>query len=288
MKKILLTLTLVVIILLTAGCIKRDTMEGIVVYTTVYPIQYLAEELYGYNSTVKSVYPRGVDASTFEISDKKIKDYAKESSLFIYNGLSNEKEMAAKFLKYNPDIRIIDVSQGLSINNYIEELWLSPTNYLMMALNIKNGLKEYIDNQFIHQEVEENYDKIKADISKIEAELKVISELSKNKYLVIDNDALLFLKKYGYDVISLDIKINKIDENTTTLVKKLISNKEISYIFILDNQKESELARNLMANTKIQLAKIETINNLPEEDQVNSYIEVFQKNLEIIKSEIEE
>lgn len=287
MKKISFVIIIVIIVFLSSKCLKRDNMEGITVYTTVYPIKYLAEELYGYNSVVESVYPKGVDIKTYKIADKKIADYAKESSLFIYNGLSEEGEMAAKFLKYNPNIRIIDVSQGLQTKNYIEELWLLPTNYLMMALNIKNGLKEYIDNQYIHQEIEENYDKIKTDISKIEAELKVISEISKNKVIVTANESLLYLNKYGYEVISLDNKNDKVSETIITRVKKLISNKEISYIFVLDNYKENEIIRDLIANTKIELIKIETVNNLGEENNIKSYIEVFQNNLEAIKKEVE-
>lgn len=287
MKKILLIIFIIIFGLANTGCFSRDSMEGITVYTTVYPVTYLADELYGYNSTVKSVYPKGVDPKTYKISDKKIEDYAKGSSLFIYNGQSDEKEMAAKFLKYNHKIRIIDVSQGLSEKPYIEELWVSPSNYLMMALNIKNGLKEYIDNQFIHEEVEENYEKIKISISKIEAELKVISELGDNKTIVVDTDSLLFLKRYGFEVISLDEKQNKVLESTITKVKKLISDEKISYIFLFDNYKESQLVRDLIANTKIKLASIITNNNLAEDDTNKKYLETMQDNLEIIKKEIE-
>lgn len=288
MKKIFLLILITLVTFLSSGCFSRDSMEGITVYTTVYPVTFLAEELYGYNSTVKSVYPKGVDNKTYKISDKKIKDYAKESLLFIYNGQSDEKEMAAKFLKYNHKIRIIDVSQGLSDKPYVEELWAAPSNYLMMALNIKNGLKEYIDNQFIHEEIEENYDQIKINISKIEAELKVISELSDNKVIVTDTDALLFLKKYGFEVISLDENQNKVLETTITKVKRLISEEKISYIFLFDNYKESELVRDLIANTKIKLAPLTTKNYLLEEDINKSYLEIMQNNLETIKKEIDE
>ncbi len=286
MKKILVLILITIITTLTSGCFSRDLMEGITIYSTSYPVTFLANELYGYNSTVKSVYPKGVDPKTYVISDKKIKDYAKESSLFIYNGHTNEKEMAAKFLKYNKNIRIIDVSQGLKEKPYVEELWIAPSNYLMLALNIKNGLKEYIDNQFIHEEIEENYEKIKVSISKIEAELKVISELGDDNTLVIDNDALLYLKKYGFNVISVDTTQNNIPELTTNNVKRLIKDGILTSIILLDSYKENELVRDIIANTKVNLAPIITKNYLLENDDNINYFDIMQNNLEIIRKEV--
>ena len=52
MKKFIKLLILgVVTIGLTTACFKRDSLEGIKIYTTVYPIEYLTETLYGNNST---------------------------------------------------------------------------------------------------------------------------------------------------------------------------------------------------------------------------------------------
>lgn len=290
MKKFNLFLLILIISISISGCFKRDDLEDITVYATIYPIKYLTEELYGYNSVVKSIYPKGIDVKNYPISDKKITDYAKESSLFVYNGLSNEKDMAANFLKNNKEIRIIDVSQGLKIKYDIEELWLSPTNYLMLALNIKNGLKEYIDNQYIHQEIEENYNNLKTNISKIEAELKVIAENSKNKTIVIANDSLLFLTRYGYDVISIDNRFNEPNQESIARVKKLISEKKLEYIFKLENYPESELLRDLTVNTKVEIINLGVIINLAENDDETTinYLTVMQENVEKIKNALYE
>ena len=48
----------VLIILLMSGCsITKDSMEDINIYTTIYPIRYLLDSLYGENSTINSIYP---------------------------------------------------------------------------------------------------------------------------------------------------------------------------------------------------------------------------------------
>ena len=54
MKKIVIFL---IVLFSLTGCLKRDTMEGIDIYTTVYPLEYIASRLYGNNSNIKSIYP---------------------------------------------------------------------------------------------------------------------------------------------------------------------------------------------------------------------------------------
>ena len=58
----------------------------------------------------------------------------------------------------NKDLKLIDVNMGMSINNSIEELWLNPYNYLMMAKNVKDGLNEYIDNKLLNDSINKSYD----------------------------------------------------------------------------------------------------------------------------------
>ncbi len=285
MKKYLTIILLIILTITISGCFKRDDLEDITVYTTIYPIKYLAEELYGNNSKVKSIYPKGVDVETYPISDKKLGDFAKESSLFIYNGNSKEKDLAAKFLKKNKRVRIIDVAQGLNVNNNKEELWISPSNYLMLALNIKNGLKEYIDNTYIHQEIENNYIDLKARILNLEAELKTVAENAKKNTLVVTSDSLLFLNKYGFNVLSLDETNTKVKDEVLNEIKKSIANKTLKAIFKLDSQKESELLRNITVNTKVQIIDYAVAFNLKEneDDKTVNYLTIMQENIEKIK-----
>ena len=55
MNKIL-SLFLIIGCLLTTGCIKRDSLEDIDIYTTIYPIEYITERLYGEYSNINSIY----------------------------------------------------------------------------------------------------------------------------------------------------------------------------------------------------------------------------------------
>ena len=44
---------------------------------------------------------------------------------------------------------IMDANFGMEIQYGIEELWLNPSNLLMISQNIKNSLDELIDSKYI-------------------------------------------------------------------------------------------------------------------------------------------
>ena len=153
LKKILI---LALMVFITCSCsIKKDDLEGATIYTTVYPIKYITNYLYGPYSTINSIYPKDCDLNSFKLTKKQIEYYA-DSNLFIYNGLTNEKEIAKSLINKNKDLLIIDVSYGLNVDNDSEELWLSPKNYLMLAKNIKDNLTNYLTSKYIIEQVDNN------------------------------------------------------------------------------------------------------------------------------------
>ena len=284
MKKLKIMMLGIVMLCLT-GCIKKDNYENISIYTTVYPVTYIAKYLYDDYAEINSIYPNGVDADTYEISNKKLNDFSK-GDLFIYNGLSSEKDIAAELLNKNKKMDIIDVSQGLEVKSDVSELWLSPANFLMMMTNIKNNLKEYITNKSILDSIDKNYDNLKVQISEIDAELSLMADNASNKKIIVANNAFKFLEKYGFEVISVSAE----DENSNTNIsraKKYFSDKENTYLFMLDNTTENETIKSLKNSgaTEQVVARLLT---LSEENSKNGtdYISYIKDILDIIKKEV--
>ena len=130
MKKLKVLLLFVLVIFLTCSCdIKNKVLENATIYTTVYPVEYIMEYLYGEDSTIESIYPASVDLNDYKLTEKQIDTYAK-GDLFVYVGLGSEKEIAKSFINKNNDLLIIDATYGLSISENILELWLAPNNFL--------------------------------------------------------------------------------------------------------------------------------------------------------------
>ena len=264
------------------GCLKRDDMEGINIITTVYPLEYVTNKLYGNNSVINSIYPDGIDTTEYEISSKEYKDHSKED-LFVYNGLSTDKDIALKLVNKNKNILIMDANFGMEIQYGIEELWLNPSNLLMMSQNIKNNLIELIDSKYIKDEIEKSYGELKVELSELDAEIKLLNERAKNKILVVASPALQYLNKYGFEVIL----INDEPQNEKNIIRlnTLIANKTINYVYILENDKESKILKQLKNNKKVQILTIDKIDNINDEERDNkeNYISLMKKNIELLK-----
>lgn len=284
-KKLLILMTLMLLIPLT-GCFKRDNLEDITIYTTVYPIEYITNRLYGTHSEVLSIYPDGINSNTYVLTEKQIKDYSK-GSLFIFNGLSQEKNYVIPMFQHNKKLKIIDTSLTMEYNNEMEELWLDPSNFLMLSQNIRNGLKEYINNHYLKTEIDENYENLRVEISNIDAKLKLITDSTDNKTIVVSNDLYKYLEKYNFNVISLEENDN-LTEKTIATVKSLIKNGKISYIFLKQNEEENNTIKEIQKETGVPLVTLHSISNLSdgERKEKKDYISLMNDNIELLKNEL--
>ena len=227
---------LILAIFLTTGCsLTKDSLEDATIYTTVYPIEYLTEFLYSDYAEVDSIYPNGADVSNYELTEKQLREYAK-SDLFIYNGLGNEKNIAKDMININDNLLIIDVSNGLNYTYGIEELWMSPNNYLMLAKNIKDYLIEYLESTTIIDYVKGKYDELAEILSLKDADLRAIGKEARENgtnTLIVSNDVFKYLENYGFEVISLDEET--VTESTLNSVRDEFDEGTYDTIIVLDN-----------------------------------------------------
>ncbi len=329
-------LTILVILFCTflTGCslFKSDIMEDITIYTTTYPLDYLINYLYKDHSTINSIYPNGVNFKEYVISDKKITEFAK-SDLFIFNSQDQDRDYAVKMLNKNKNLLLIDSALGMNYTNSFEELWLNPYNYLMMAKNIKDSLSEYITNPYLVEDIDNNYENLKYELSKLDATYQDVLINAPYKTIVTDNSLFKFLEKYNIQVIVLEEEIknitikdnmsisdiskeynikasdiltynNKTDETVTNgevikvpikvietsdvnKVKKLISDKQIKYIYSA-NTETNNIVNNLIKDNNLELV---TINDMYSIDggitnSNETYLTIMNDNLELLKKEL--
>ena len=285
LKKIINLVLISILSINMTGCFKSDTMEDITIYTTVYPIEYITERLYGEYSTINSIYPDGVDVNDYTLTSKQIKDYS-ASNLLIFNGLNSEKDYVTKFFKNNNKIKIIDSTTSMEINNRVEELWLNPSNFLMLAQNIKNGFDEYLSNHYIKTSIENNFNELKIEVSNLDATFMNIAENAVNKNIIVSDDVLSFLSKYGFNVISLDQ-----DTATPKIIsqaKELLSNGSSSTIFILSNDESNDIINAIVDEIDIEITYLHNLSNINENERNDkkTYLTIMNENIELIKTEV--
>ena len=257
------------------GCFKRDDMEDISIVVSTYPIEYIVKSLYGAYSNIDSIYPSGVDVNNYELTDKQINDYSK-NTLFVYNGLSDEKNIARSFLNQNRNMKIIDVSYGLNIEygKTSEELWLSPNNYLMLATTTKNNLSDFINSKYLIQMIDTNYKKLQEDLSLMDANLRSIGAASK-KPVITTTNSLKYLENYDFTVISLEDS-----KNVTTDLKNNFKNGTYTTLFIKKGE-TSDTITDLVDNYKAKKVEVNMMNTLDSHERNNSddYLSIMNEYL---------
>lgn len=275
------------------GCkfnLNNDNMKDINIYTTIYPIRYLISSLYGDYSTIKSIYPSGVDPKDFELSDKKLTEYSK-TDLFVFNSLDRDRDFAVDMINKNKKLKVIDVSMGMNYDYDISELWLNPYNYLMMAQNTKDGLLEYVSNPYLISNtdktgIEDKYEELKYNLSRLDADIKEDISLAAYKTIVVDNNVFKFLEKYNLNVISLE-ETDELSDNTINEVKKLINNGSIKYIYS-SSEETNSTCQNLINNYNVELVTLNTMKTIDGgiTNSNENYITVMNNNIDLLNKEL--
>lgn len=287
MKKLIYTFLLLILLIPITGCFKRDSLENIEIMTTVYPIEYVTNYLYGEHAIVNSIYPDGTDTNNYTLSEKQIDDYSSKD-LFIYNINTSDKDIASKFLEKNKNLLIIDSSSGIDVEYGKEELWLNPSHLLMMSQNIKVGLDEYISSTYLKKEINDNYEKLKIELSELDAEVKLTQANAAYKTLVVTNDSLKCLEKYGFTVLSLDNTNNTVSEKTIAQVKSLITKGSVKAIFTLTYDELNDTTKAIIEETKIKTVEFYRLDNITEEQRDNkeNYLTIMNKNIDLLKENV--
>lgn len=265
-RNILLIILSIAILTLTTGC-NNDKLEGSNITTTIYPIEYLVNVLYGDKSNITSIYPNDTNIEEYKLTEKQINDYAKTTSLFVYNGLSNEKEIAKTLINKNGDLQIIDASYGLKYKYGLEELWLNPNNFLMLANTIKDDLENLSSSKYTAEEIEKKYNQLEESLTTLDAELRTIAKAAiknNNETIVIAYNSFGFLEKYGFKIINISS-----ENNITSSIKNKFKDKTYTKIFVDDKDNVSDSIKDIVDNYKAELIEINTMTTLTDQERTN-------------------
>ena len=288
MKIIKRLIYLFMILFIITGCsiFKRDDMENISIITTNYSLEYVSKSLYGDNSLISSIYPDGINIDDYTLTDKQIKDYSKKD-MFIYMGLTKDSEQTVTFLNKNSNMKIIDATFGMRYDVSEDELWLNPSNLLMMAQNVKNGLSEYITSTYLLKNIDNLYQELKVNLSTLDADYKTSIENASYKTIFVNDDTLSYLNKYDLEVISLD-KDNLSYDKNIQLFKSYIKQGLIKYLYVYENTNTSEDIESIITENNIEKITFKNLKNITDEQRENKqdYISLMTENLDNLKKEL--
>ncbi|ARD47408.1 adhesin [Sporosarcina sp. P37] len=308
-------LLLAALLLVLSGCTQNKTNEQdtktsdkLLVYTTVYPLQYFTERIGGEFVDVKSIYPPGTDEHVFEPTQKDMMSLAK-GDLFFYIGLGlegfvqkTEKTLQNEDIQFVPIADSIDpeeLEEGHSHEDESEEeheghqhedtvdphVWISPYLSTKLAEKITQELSDELPEHadFFKQ----NFDALYDELEELDRKYKTMADAAPNKTFFVSHQAFGYLADaYGLQqlaVSGLDTQNEPSQKQLAALVKEA-KEKDIQYILFEQNV-SSKLAEVIKKELNAEALTLHNLSVLTEEDIQNeeTYFTLMEYNLDVLK-----
>jgi zinc transport system substrate-binding protein len=316
--KRLYVLIILSILLLISACSNVDqtpqTKNGqLLIYTSIYPIQFLTEEIGGKHVVVENLIPPGSDAHTFEPDSQTMMQIARGDA-FVYTGvglegfvtkleksLQNEK---VKFYKAANGINLPDVEEsdhgdhedeGLDTSdeeNHADvdpHIWLDPLYTIEMAENIKSDLISLKPDA--KADFEKNYEQLKEALLALHHDFTKISNQAASKEVIVSHAAYGYWeKRYGISQIAIS-GLSPNQEPTQKGLKEIIEKARehnIKYIMFEKNV-SSKVAEVVRAQIGAEILYLSNLESLTQEqvEQNETYLTVMKNNVETLKRALE-
>ena len=188
-------------------------------------------------------------------------------------------------LKYNNELKIIDVSSNMKYEYSIEELWLDPNNLLTIANNIKKGFDEYISSTYLTNEIDEKYYDLKIELTTLDGKFYSAAKNSNINTIIISDDAFKFLEKYGFNIISLDPDTTT--DKDISDAKAALLNGTSKSVFIKYKEEPQGSIKDVIDSTGATKRELYTMTNLTDiNTEKNDYISLMNQNIETLKLEL--
>lgn len=285
------------------------------VYTTIYPLQYVASRIGGQWADVKNIVPAGVEPHDFELSAQEMVAIA-EADLFVYNGAGLEgwAEKAAEGFDPNK-VKVVNGTEGLALlkadqesneqaegetnqnemaseaspeqenGEYDPHVWMDPIMLKAQAAKVKDAM--VAADQAHRSDYEKNYEQLAADLDGLDKEFAAMAEKAARKEFVVSHSAFNYLaSRYGLEAISIS-GISPSDEPSAAEIKGLIEKVkelQIQYIFF-ETLVSPKVAEVIAREAGVKTATLNPLEGPTEEEAKagKDYLVFMRENLEALR-----
>lgn len=293
---------ILLLILLTAcgtSDLKKND-DALLIYTSIYPLEYIVSEIAEDKAVATSIYPPGVDAHTYEPTSREITQLA-DGDAFIYIGAGMEgfSEVMADAL-HNQPIEFVEIGQHqeLFTTTTLDEMhdehdhgsdldphiWLDPKRMIQMAEMITN---ELIELQPEHKEYfSENLSSFSEEMTVLDEQFAATLSGKSQKEILVSHAAYGYWElRYGISQIAIS-GLSSSDEPSQkelTSVAKLAKEKNLKYI-VFDQTGANRVATILQDYIAADPLYIHNLEVLTEEDVKNGedYYSLMEKNIQAL------
>lgn len=272
------------------------------IYTTVFPLTDFTQKIGGEDVLVKSVYPPGADAHSFEPTPRDMTDIA-SADAFIYTGVGVEGFVSSvqKTLK-NEKVALIEAGSGIEFlhmengehqhdddehNHGVIDphIWLDPVYSIQIAENIKNALTDL--NPSGKDKYEENFNALKEQLEALNADFMEVANSAKQNEILVAHSAYGYWEaRYGIKQISIT-GFSPTNEPSQKELKNIIETaKEHNLKYILFEQNiSSKIAETVQKETGTKSLTLHNLEAVTKEEIENNkdYFSLMNQNLDTLK-----
>lgn len=322
MKKMISLIVFALTAVVLAACGSDDpkstasSSDKVSVYTTVYPLQYFAEQIGGEHVEVSSIYPPGTNEHTFEPTQQDMMQLA-DSDLFFYIGLglegfvnNAEKTLANEHVSMIETTKNIDEEKlhvstathehdehdehdehaheadGHDHGNVDPHVWLSPVISQDLALVIKD---ELVKKDAQHKaDYEKNYDVLVNKLQQLNSDYKTMPKDADTKEFYVSHAAFGYIAgTYGLKQVSV-AGLNSQDEPSqkelTTIVAQ--AKKDDIHYILFEQNVSSKLAAVIQKDIGAKNLTVHNLSVLTKEDIANKrdYFSIMEDNLKTFQT----
>ncbi|WP_235828028.1 metal ABC transporter substrate-binding protein [Brevibacillus migulae] len=313
-KLVWAVMTLVTVLLLTAcsggaapaATGNQSAEDGkLTIYTTIYPLQYVASRIGGQWADVKSIVPAGIEPHDFEPSAQEMVALS-NADLFVFNGAGLESwaEKAAEGFDPN-QVKVVNATEGLTLlkpeeghaagethegeahtdesaasepageaahehehehGDFDPHVWLDPAMLKDQAAKVKDAM--VAADQAHKADYEKNYEQLASDLDALDKDFKAMVEKAARKEFVVSHSAFSYLAhKYGLEQIGI-AGVNPSDEPSPSEMKALIEEvkeHQIQVIFF-ETLVSPKVAEVIAREAGVKTATLNPLEGLTEEE----------------------
>ncbi len=210
--------------LLLLSCQSNQKKEKDTLTVTIEPQRFFLEEIVGDKFSVKTLVPPGSSPETYEPAPSAMVNLGNSKLYFKVGFLGYENAWSDKLKANNPDVKIIDCSEGIELiygehhhdhdNGHSHEhegeavdphVWSSPKNALKFSQNMLDAVIEMDKENADFYRV--NFEKLSEKIRQTDATIASMLDTVSNRSFIIYHPALsYFANDYGLHQHSIEFE----------------------------------------------------------------------------------
>ena len=242
MKKILLLILTVMVVMTLSACKQDDEIDEIV-YVTVYPMQYLVEQIAGDTVLVKRVPGSTVHSDSIDWTGKEMIDMVSADLLFYVNaGVDTYIPNSIDSVFADGTVTLVDVSQNITYNRVCTmpehthllpdvnpildcdenaqqddpHFWLDPVRMLIAAEYVKDQLilefPQYTDD------FEENYEGLKTDLEDLDAAYQAMADAATKPIITTVMLFTYWHERYDLEILSITTSAHSSESSASDII----------------------------------------------------------------------